>query len=398
MPSYAIVGRGLAGAGAFVVSLDSTVNIAFPAMAAAFAVPAERVRWVVISYVLTYALVSFIGGAAGDRVGHRPVFLAGIGLSALGFLVCGTATSFTMLLAGRVLQGLAGGLVYGTAPALATLAAGPEARGQALGFLNGAIGLGFAIGPLIAGGVVDRGGWEAVFLLRVPLAVTVLAWAIAAAPPVRGRVGSPVLFLRDVARASVLGAGALAFLAQAGIFAIWLLGPFYLIERRGLDTFSGGMLFMLTPLGTALAATPAGWLADRLGPWAPMAAGLGLEAAGLGVLSTAGPVTSPVVLGLALGAAGLGLGLFQVPNMTALMAQFPAGQQGVAGGFAFLARTLGTVAGVAVLAQVFAAVRVAAGFDAAFARACLAAATAVGLAALAALIVGVARPRRDPSA
>jgi hypothetical protein len=129
-----------------------------------------------------------------------------------------------------------------------------------------------------------------------------------------------------------------------------------------------------------------------------MAAGLGLEAAGLGVLSTAGPVTSPVVLGLALGAAGLGLGLFQVPNMTALMAQFPAGQQGVAGGFAFLARTLGTVAGVAVLAQVFAAVRVAAGFDAAFARACLAAATAVGLAALAALIVGVARPRRDPSA
>src|SRR5512145_3509493 len=101
--------RWIAAAGAFVVSLDSTVNIAFPAMAAAFAVPAERVRWVVISYVLTYALVSFIGGAAGDRVGHRPVFLVGIGLSALGFLVCGTAASFTMLLAGRVLQGLAGG-------------------------------------------------------------------------------------------------------------------------------------------------------------------------------------------------------------------------------------------------------------------------------------------------
>ena len=390
------MGRALAGAGAFVVSLDSTVNIAFPAMAAAFAVPPERIRWVVIDYVLTYALVSFVGGAVGDRVGHRPVFLAGIGLSALGFLVCGTATSFTVLLAGRVLQGLAGGLVYGTTPALVTLAAPPDARGRALGSLNAAIGLAFAMGPLLAGAVVERWGWAAVFHLRVPLAVTVLVWAIVAAPPVRGRVGSSLFSLRDVARASVLGTGALAFLAQAGIFAIWLLAPFYLLERRGFDAFYGGAVFMLMPLGTALAATPAGRLADRMGPWAPMAAGLGLEAAGLMVLSTAGPATSSVVLAAALFAAGLGLGLFQAPNMTALMAQFPPGQQGVAGGFAFLARTLGTVGGVAVLAHVFAVVRAAAGFDAAFARAYLTAAAAVGLAALAALLAAVRRMNNGP--
>lgn len=388
------MGRALAGAGAFVVSLDSTVNIAFPAMAAAFAVPAERIRWVVISYVLTYALMSFIGGALGDRFGHRPVFLAGMALSAVGFILCGAAASFAALLGGRVLQGLAGGLVYGTTPALVTLAVSADARGRALGSLNAAIGLAFALGPLIAGLVVDRWGWAAVFYLRAPLALAVLGWGMVMAPRTHGRVGAPLVPLRDLARAGVLGTGALAFLAQAGIFAIWLFGPFYLLERRGLGTLYGGALFMLMPLGTALAATPAGRVADRVGPWAPMAAGLGLESAGLLLLSGAGPTTSSALLAGALLAAGLGVGLFQAPNMTALMAQFAPGQQGVAGGFAFLARTLGTVGGVATLAHVFAVARAAAGFDTAFARAYLTAATAVGLAAVAALIVLVTRRAR----
>jgi MFS family permease len=364
------------------VSLDSTVNIAFPAMAAAFAVPPEQMRWVVIAYVLTYAVVSFVGGALGDRVGHRPVFLAGIALSVLAFVACATASSFSALLIGRAVQGLGGGLVYGTTPALVTLAAPPDARGRALGFLNAAIGLGFAIGPLIGGAVVERWGWPAVFHLRTPVALIVLAWAMMTAGAPRGRVGSPLFPLRDVARASVLGTGALAFLAQGGIFAIWLLAPFYLLERRGLGELRAGAIFMLTPLGTVLAAVPAGRLADRIGHWLPMAVGLGVEAAGLALLSTAGPETSAALLAVALFAAGVGIGVFQVPNMAALMGQFPIGQQGVAGGFAFLSRTLGTVGGVAALAQVFAIVRAEAGFDAGFARAYLTAAAGVGVAAL----------------
>jgi MFS family permease len=389
--SYAIVGRALPGAGAFLVSLDSTVNIAFPAMATAFAVPPEQIRWVVIAYVLTYAVVSFVGGALGDRIGHRAVFLAGVALSALAFVACAVAGSFGALLIARAVQGLAGGLVYGTTPALVTLAAPPDARGRALGFLNAAIGFGFAIGPLVGGTVVERWGWPAVFHVRAPLALIVLAWAVMTVGPARGRVGSPMFSLRDVARGSVLSTGALAFLAQGGIFAIWLLAPFDLLERRGLAALTAGTIFMLTPLGTALAAVPAGRLADRIGPAVPMAAGLGLEAVGLGVLSTSGPGTSVVVVASALFAAGLGLGMFQAPNMTALMAQFPAGQQGMAGGFAFMARTLGTVVGVTVLAHVFAAGRAAGGIDVGFGRAYLMAAAAVGLAALA--VIARLRPR-----
>ena len=377
--------RALPAAGAFVVSLDSVVNIAFPAMAAAFAAPPERMRWVIIGYVLTYSLVSFVGGAAGDRAGHGHVFATGLAVSAAGFVVCGTAPTFDWLVAGRIVQGLGAGFVYGTTPALVTLGAPLAARGRALGFLNAAIGLAFALGPVVAGALVEHAGWRWIFHLRVPLALAVLVWALRLAPTPAVRHAAARLRAADVVRGPVLAAGVLALLAQAGIFAIWLLAPFYLVERRGLGAAAGGVFFMLTPLGTALAAPLAARLADRVGPRRPLVAGLALEAAALAMLSRAGPATDATALALALAAAGFGLGVFQVPNMTMVMARFPAGQQGAAGGFAFLARTLGTVAGVALLAEVFAARRAVAGFDAAFAQALVVAATLVAVAVIAAL-------------
>jgi MFS family permease len=373
--------RWIAAGGAFVVSLDSVMNPAFPAIAAAFAVPPERVRWVIIGYVGTYALTAFFGGALADRVGHARVFRAGLGLSAVAFLVAGLAPTFGWLLAGRVLQGLAGGCVYGTAPGLVTLAAAPAERGRALGFLGAAMGVGLTVGPLAAGALVDTFGWPAIFHFRVPLALAALGAALrapAAAPAARG---VRLVAARDLARAPVLAAGALAFVANAGSFSIWLLAPFYLVTARGLDTATAALLFMLTPLGTTLAAAPAGRLADRIGARWPVAAGLALQAVGLALLSRADAATPIPLLAVAMFAAGLGLGVFQVPNMAVLMAAFPAAQQGAAGGFAFLARTLGTVTGVAVLAQLFAARRLVVGLGPAATEAFLTAALAVGAAA-----------------
>src|SRR2546428_341956 len=107
----------IAAAGALLVSLDSMMNIAFPAIATAFAAPPERVRWVIVCYVLTYAITSFAGGAAADRLGHVVVFRTGVGLSVIAFVMGGTAGGFGRLLVARVVPGVAGGLVYGTPPA-----------------------------------------------------------------------------------------------------------------------------------------------------------------------------------------------------------------------------------------------------------------------------------------
>src|SRR5438093_2199804 len=202
----------IAAAGALVVSLDSMMNIAFPAIAAAFAAPPERVRWIIICYVLTYAITAFAGGAAADRLGHVTVFRAGVALSAVAFVMGGTAAGFGWLLVARVVQGFAGGLVYGTAPALATAGVPAAVRGRRLGFLNGAMGIG-GLRSLPAGMLVERFGWRAVFHVRVPLARGVLAWASAVRPEPGASDRRP-LTVEDVTRGPVLRAGALSFVAR----------------------------------------------------------------------------------------------------------------------------------------------------------------------------------------
>jgi hypothetical protein len=115
-----------------------------------------------------------------------------------------------------------------------------------------------------------------------------------------------------------------------------------------------------------------------------MVAGLGLQALGVAVLSRGDAGTPLPLLAGALFAAGFGLGVFQVPNMSIIMGAFPGAQQGVAGGFAFLARTFGVVTGVLLLGGLFAARRARVGLAPAFHEAFLLAAVAVGLAAVAA--------------
>ena len=375
--------RWIAAAGAGVISLDSIINVAFPAMAAAFAEPPERVRWVIVCYVFTYSLTAFCGGALADRVGHARVFRAGLALTAVALALGGLAGTFDRLLVARVMQGVAGGLVYGTAPGLVTVTAAPEQRGRALGFLNAGIGVGFTVGPLVAGALVAHFGWRSTFYVRVPIALAVFGWALVALPATRG-AGTRLVAAADVLRRTVLAPGALAFVANASIFSVWLLAPFYLVLVRGFDATTAGLLFTLTPLGTALAAPVAGVAADRLGARTPMVGGLVLEALGLLLLSRADAATATPIIAGALFAAGFGLGAFQVPNMALIMGAFSGAQQGVAGGFAFLARTLGVVSGVLVLAGLFAARREIVGPPSAFAEAFLTAAIAVALAAVAA--------------
>src|SRR5262249_59655556 len=126
--------------------------------------------------------------------------------------------------AARVLQGVAGGLVYGTAPGLVTLTAPPEQRGGALGFLNAGIGVGFTVGPLVAGLLVAHLGWRSTFYVRVPIALAVFGWALIGLPAARGAA------TRLVAAAGVLRpAGPVprppAFPAQAPVLSVLLVPP-----------------------------------------------------------------------------------------------------------------------------------------------------------------------------
>jgi MFS family permease len=388
----------LAALGTFVVSLDSAVNIAFPDMAAAFAGGPSSLRWLIICYVLTYSITSFVAGLIADRVGPAAVFTTGAWISAGAFLAYALEWSFSGVLALRVIQGIGGGFIYGTAPALVTLSTERERHGRALGLMSLGLASGLAAGPSIGGALVERFGWRAVFLFRAPAAALVgtlalrLASTLAPSPP-GGRSG---LRLEEVARWPVLGALLLAFVANYAQFAVWLLVPFYLVGVLALPAAAGGLVFMLTPLGAALAAPLGGWLTDRWGPRWPVVAGLVVETLGLFLVSRLAGETALPVVAAALGLVGVGLGVFQVPNLAQVMAAFPPAVHGGAGGLAFMSRTLGVVTGVQMASALFAWALPTRGFVGAFGLAFTGAATVCGLGVLIALL-GPAPGRRHVS-
>src|SRR6266481_3888833 len=84
----------LASLSGLLASLDSSVNIAFPAITMAFHVDVALIQWVVVSYVLTYASLLLACGRLADLLGHGRVLLWGLVSSAFAFLACGLAPSF----------------------------------------------------------------------------------------------------------------------------------------------------------------------------------------------------------------------------------------------------------------------------------------------------------------
>ncbi|HET7876562.1 MAG TPA: MFS transporter [Methylomirabilota bacterium] len=377
----------LAALGVFAVSLDSSINMALPSIASAFHLGPAAVRWVIICYVLTYALMAFAAGLVADRVGPGPVFTTGLALSCAAFVGYAAAASYGAVLALRVTQGVGAGLVYGTAPALVTLALPRERHGRGLGLMSLGLGLGLGLGPLVGGAVVERFGWPGAFLYRAPImgGLTVLALVVASRAEPTGPIARMVA-ARDLLRPPVLTGAALAFLSNYAQFSVWLLVPFFLVSILSLGPALGGVFFMLTPLGTAVAAPFSGWVTDRVGARWPLAAGLIVEAVGLVTIARFTAEPPLALVAVALGLVGLGVGVFQVPNLAQMMAAFPAGQQGAAGGLVFLSRTLGSAVGVQVTAMVFDARVTSQGFIGAFGSAFTAAAAACALAIILTLI------------
>jgi MFS family permease len=343
----------VASLGVFVGSLDSAVNIAFPAMSQTFSVGPAVIKWVVISYVLTSALFSLGSGWLGDRAGHARVFAAGLWVSVLAFAVLGLAPTFGLFLLLRVVQGVGVGLVYGSAPALVTLSIPPAARGRGLGLLNLGMAFGFAVGPAIGGRLVEDLGWRWIYLFRVPPAVLLAVGAAFWLHPKREGARSSQEPVWRALTLPVLKANLLALLANLAMFAIWLLVPYYLVDILGQPPSLGGLLFLLTPLGTAVAAPVSGWGADRLGTRSLVTIGLAMESAGLYLVSRfdAASHAGEVALGLSL--VGVGLGIFTVPNMSLVMGALPRPRQGLAGGMMLTMRTLGVLGGVSVASFVF---------------------------------------------
>jgi EmrB/QacA subfamily drug resistance transporter len=399
--------------GTFVVSLDTTVNVALPAMTEALDAPIPRLQWVIIAYVLTNTSLVLGFGRLADMVGRRQVWCAGLVALAAALLGCGLAQSLGMLVAARGFQALGAAMTLASGAALVTAAFPTTQRGRALGLLAFGASAGQATGPLLGGALVSAFGWQAVFLGRAPLALAAALLSLALLPldrraarrerfdllgtallgaavaglllalnrgPVWGwldpRTGGlalaasallagfvarersftpPVIDLRLFRSLPFAAANVAGFLSSLAMFGVWLLVPYYLVDGRGHTAVQSGWFLACVPATTALTAPLSGWLSDRIGARLLSALGLLLEAAALLLIARLDQASpAPVVVG-GLVALGVGLGIFMAPNQSVVMGSVPPAALGVAGGMLSMMRTLGVVSGVAVLGAVYTA-------------------------------------------
>ncbi len=157
------------------VVLDATiVNVALPHIQAALGFSGTGLEWVVNAYALTFGGLLLLGGRAGDLLGRRRVFIAGILLFSLASLLGGFATSQAWLLGMRALQGVGAAITAPTALSLVTtnFPEGPP-RNRAFAVYSAMSVAGGAVG-LIAGGLLTTyASWRWVFFVNVPIGLAV---------------------------------------------------------------------------------------------------------------------------------------------------------------------------------------------------------------------------------
>lgn len=161
----------------FLDAMDvSSVNVALPTIGAHLRMSASSLQWVVSGYVLGYGGFLLLGGRASDLLGRRRVFLAALTVFALASALGGLANDGTLVVATRLVKGIAAAF---TIPAglsiLTTTFTEGAARNKALGAYAATGAAGFSLG-LVIGGLLSELGWRYVFLVPAPLtAVLVLA-------------------------------------------------------------------------------------------------------------------------------------------------------------------------------------------------------------------------------
>jgi MFS family permease len=161
----------LAGAcaGLFVLMLDSTVvALALPEIRHDVGASAEGLQWVMNGYLLTIAVLVVTAGRLGDMFGRKRVFVAGMGLFAVGSILSGAADDQVALIAGRVLQGIGAAPMLSLSLALVCNVFPSEEQPRALGIWAAVSAVALAVGPL-AGGLLIELDWRVIFWMNLPV-------------------------------------------------------------------------------------------------------------------------------------------------------------------------------------------------------------------------------------
>ncbi|MEV0445100.1 MFS transporter [Streptomyces spectabilis] len=364
--------------GTVTVTLDSTaVAIANPSIAADLNVGLSALEWVTNSYLLVLALTLIPAGAVADRCGHKWVFMAGVLGFSLSSLAIGLSPDAGWLIAFRAEQGACGALLQPSALGLLRAAFPGGRLGTALGVWGMALSASTAAGPVVAGFLVEAGGWRSVFFLNLPVGAAACAIGLVAlrgAPtgagrsPARpgarrggrGRAGHgprPALFPVALFRSAALSAGvALTLLTSLVMTGTLFYFTLYLQGVRGLSATQTGVRLLPLTLAMIVMSPLAGRAVTRVSHRVPAVAGLAVTAFAFLGLAAHGCGADAWASAPWLALLGAGLAPVLIVTTDAVVGGAPGRWAGFASGVQQTAMQLGAVLGILLLGPVLTAV------------------------------------------
>jgi EmrB/QacA subfamily drug resistance transporter len=397
-----------------VIASVSGLNVAQTHMAVEFGASQSTVLWIINVYTLVLAALLLPLGAIGDRLGRKPVLIAGLGIFGVANVVAGLAPTAEVMIAARVAGGVGAAMIMPITLAVITSTFPEEQRGKAIGVWTGVAGGGGILGMFLSALLVDVADWRRLFVLPVALVIVALGMTWKSVPDSRepsahsfDTIGALVSSVAVIGLVFVLQEGpergwtasatlislAVGLIAVIG-FVAWELHrrdasllDVRLFRERGL---AGGSITLLVVFGVqagiAVVLFPffqavLGWsgllstvammpmavmmmttsglapkLAARIGSRSTMAVGIAVAGVGLVLMALFVSVEGgyPTILPGML-AMGIGMGLSMTPSTEAITSSLPREKQGVASALNDITREFGTALGVAVLGALLSA-------------------------------------------
>ena len=392
--------------GVSMASLDTAIaNTALPELARQLHAGAAASVWIVNIYQLAMVATLLPFAALGERIGYRRVATAGLGVFTVASLLCALASNLPLLVAARLLQGLGASALMGVTTAMMRAIYPARQQGQGFGLNALVVAVAFAVGPTIASLILALAAWPWLFAINVPIGAAAFLLGRRVLPdnaPAKhgfdafaalcnaGAFGLLILLLGDAAhgaapaRLALEAVGtfacfalllrrqrghaapilptdllarplfALSALTAVCTFAVQSLAfvalPFHFEQVLGRSPVETGFLLTPWPVLVGIMGPISGRLSDRYESGLLAGIGLLILCAGMAALLWMPDAPSSFAIAWRMAVCGIGFGLFQAPNMKAIMGSAPRERAGGASGIVATARLTGQACGAALVA------------------------------------------------
>jgi EmrB/QacA subfamily drug resistance transporter len=411
-PSYKWRALITVAMGTMMATMDASITtIAFPVLTRVFETDLAVVMWVTVAYILVSSSLMLILGKISDLIGRKRIYAAGMAIFTVGLGACAAAQSIEHLILFRSLQAVGAAMSISCGTAIVTEAFPVTETGKGLGLLSMSVSIGFILGPIVGGFLLNWLDWRSLFYIRIPAGMAVFIMAVVLLKRDSVHLGKVKLDLAGAIASSgglfcvtfgisqvkeygptaplvllFMGAGLVLLIffiwvechatdpivdlslfknrvflfAAASLFLFFvaappyvLVMPFYLMEGVGFDPMETGLLLAVVSMTTIVSSPLSGALSDRMGRvWLSAFGAAAITAAFflmLGFdLQTKATAMIPVLILL-----GIGVGSFQPPNNSTIMGAVARERLGSASALIATQRQVGISLGMSLAGAIF---------------------------------------------